>query len=45
MPTAVEVARQVLGEFGEIIHETQLISGTAVGCEVHVWMWLIEVKK
>jgi hypothetical protein len=45
MPKAVELARQFLGEFGVIIHETQLISGTAVGCEVHVWMWLIEVKK
>jgi len=44
MPKAVEMARQFLNEFGEVIHETQLISGTAVGCEVHVWMWLIEVK-
>lgn len=44
MPKAVDMARQFLDEFGEVIHETQLISGTAVGCEVHVWMWLIEVK-
>jgi hypothetical protein len=44
MPKAVDMARQFLNEFGEVIHETQLISGTAVVCEVHVWMWLIEVK-
>jgi len=45
MPNAVSEARQFLAEFGDIIHETQLISGKAIGCEVHVWVWLIEVKK
>jgi hypothetical protein len=44
MPKAVAEARLFLSEFGEIVHEAQLISGTAVGCDVCVWMWLVEVN-
>ena len=44
MPNAVAEARLFLSEFGEIVHEAQLISGTAVGCDVCVWMWLVEVN-
>jgi hypothetical protein len=45
MQNAVTEARVFLGEFGDIVHETELVSGTAVGCEVHIWMWLIDVNK
>ncbi len=44
MPNAVTEARHFLGEFGDIVHETELVSGTAVGCEVHIWLWLIDVN-
>jgi hypothetical protein len=44
MPKAVAEARLFLSEFGEIVHEAQLISETAVGCDVCVWMWLVEVN-
>ena len=44
MPSAVAEARGFLNEFGNVVYETKLVSGVAVGCDINIWMWLIEIK-
>jgi hypothetical protein len=44
MPSAVAEARGFLNEFGNVVCETKLVSGVAVGCDINIWIWLIEIK-